>query len=58
MNEQLKALLTGLGAMAELSKAAYDAFVKAGFKEEQALFLSAELMKTSLMLSKDKDQEE
>ena len=55
MNEQLKALLTGLGAMAELSKAAYDAFVKAGFKEDQALFLAAELMKTSLMLSKDKD---
>lgn len=58
MNEQLRGLLTGLGAMAELTKASFDAFLRAGFNREQAIYLAGELMKESLRMSGDKHRED
>lgn len=58
MNEQLNSFLTGLGVMAESTKASYDAFIKTGFKPEQAIFLACELMKELLRMSTQKKPEE
>jgi len=58
MNEQVKKLITGLGAVAEYSKVAYDAFLKAGFNRDQAIYLTGEMMKETLRMGGDKRQEE
>lgn len=59
MSEQLKNFLTGIGVMAESTKASYDAFIRTGFTPEQAIFLSCELMKELLQMStQQKKQEE
>lgn len=43
MNEELNNMLTAVGAIAELLHAHYDAFVKAGFNEKQAMDLTVPL---------------
>lgn len=39
-NNVLKNLIDGLGAVAELSKITFDAYIKAGFKHSDALELT------------------
>lgn len=51
MNEQLKNFLTGVGVMAESTKAMYDAMMKTGFTSDQALYLACELSKELLRMS-------
>lgn len=56
MNEQLKNLLNGIGALAEFAKAWFDSFVSTGFDNAQALYLTGEMMKESLHLgNKERD---
>lgn len=40
MNEELSNMLAAIGSMAELLYAHYDAFIKAGFDEKQAMELT------------------
>lgn len=42
---ELEKLLSGIGALAEMVKVFYDQLVNQGFREEQALVLSAELVR-------------
>ena len=58
MNEQLKNFLTGVGVMAESTKASYDAFIRTGFTAEQAIYLSCELMKELLRMSTQQNRQE
>lgn len=48
MNKAIEALVTGFGAIAELTKIAYDAFVKAGFDDEDALYLAGVFMEDAM----------
>lgn len=58
MNEKLKEFFTGLGVLAEVTKASYDAFVKAGFDAGQSLCLASEFMKASLQIAMENGQKE
>ena len=58
MNEKLKEFLSGLGVLAETTKASYDAFLAAGFEPTQSLALASEFMKESLRISVALDKNE
>ena len=45
-NDKLTEFINGLGALAEALKVAYNSFINAGFNEEQALYLSGQLLQT------------
>lgn len=59
MNEEVKKLLTGIAVQAEMAKAYYDAFKTAGFNEDEAMYMAAEmsvaLLQISLENAKDRD---
>ena len=59
MNEELNNMLNAVGAIAELLHAHYDAFIKAGFDEKQAmdltLPLSVMIFSNSYMPSKENE---
>lgn len=44
MNEDVKALLNTVGALSELIWAHYQALIKAGFDEDQALYLCGKVI--------------
>lgn len=54
MNKALEGLITGIGAIAEMTKISYDAFLKAGFNEEDALYLAGVFMESTLDRSAQK----
>lgn len=43
-NNALEGLIAGIGAIAEMTKIAHEAFQKVGFSEEDALYLAGEFM--------------
>lgn len=51
MNEKIQELLTAVGAMAEVCKAAYDRFVGAGFTPLQAMQLTQAFLSATLRMS-------
>ena len=51
MNEGLRALIYGAGVLAEISKVQYDAFVKAGFSESQAMYLTGKFIQAELEIA-------
>lgn len=48
MNENINNIINSFGAIAELTKIEYDAFINAGFDSYQALYLCCEILKSSL----------
>lgn len=44
MSKAIEGIVTGIGAIAEMTKIAYDAFCKAGFSGDDALYLAGEFM--------------
>lgn len=44
MSKAIEGIVTGIGAIAEMTKIAYDAFCKAGFAGDDALYLAGEFM--------------
>ncbi len=45
-NDKLTEFINGLGALAEAMRVAYDSFIKAGFNDEQSLYLCGQLLQT------------
>lgn len=53
MNEGLRALINGAGVLAEISKVQYDAFVKTGFSESQAMYLTGKFIQAELEIANE-----
>lgn len=49
MDNRIQALINGAGAIAELMRIHYDAFIKVGFNETQSLILASRLMEISVL---------
>lgn len=51
MNEGLKNLINGAGALAEIANIQYNAFINAGFSESQAMYLTGKFIQAELTIA-------
>ena len=58
MDDKINALINSAGAIAELTKIHYDAYLKAGFDETQALCLASRLMEIAFLKTMNNAEQE
>lgn len=56
MSEELKAFMESIGATAEMSKIQYDAFIKVGFTESQAMYLVGKMISALIANASNKGE--